>query len=88
MGGVGLILLKDYYMASNLTQLRTWFPQNTRWQELEEFQIPGNNLYNVLMTSRFNTLLTSALSPTIKISLQAWKTLLDMQVGNSSTISL
>lgn len=41
VGGVGHVLIKDYYVALILAQLRTWFPNSPRprWQEIEESQI-------------------------------------------------
>lgn len=81
VGGVGHILIKDYYVASILAQLRTWFPNSprTRWQEIEESQTPSNTLYDLLMSSILNTTYTTILSPSMKASLQAWKMLIEIQ---------
>lgn len=90
MGGVGHVLIKDYYVALILAQLRTWFPQSLqeRWQELEESQTSGNNLYDLLMTSKLIPIITTTLSPSMKASLQAWKVLITMQDVDPPTVSL
>lgn len=67
VGGVNHVLLKDYYTALILTQLKTWFPQShgMRWKKLERSQIIGNNLYDLLMSNRFNPHSITTLSLTI-----------------------
>lgn len=42
-GGMGLPIIKDYYTASLLAQLRTWFTPKSScpWYEIESLQVPG-----------------------------------------------
>lgn len=85
VGGVGNIVIKDYYLASILAQLRSWFPEspNPRWQELEENQIPNKNLYNYLMIQPTNVSYNQSLAPSMKASLQAWNILVKNHSSNS-----
>lgn len=89
-GGVGHVLLKDYRTASILSQAKSWFPQShdSRWLELEKSQVPGNNLYDLLLISNLRTHTNTTLSPMIVATLQAWRTFSSMQFPGAATKTL
>lgn len=76
-GGVGHTHIRDYYTASILAQLKSWFPSSipTLWALLERQQVPGGNLYNFLLSSPSFPCPPPLMGPTIHAPIAAWKSL-------------
>lgn len=84
------VVIRDYHLASVLTQLKAWSPQlhNTLWTHLESHQVLGNNLYYFLLTSRLLHSSDPKLSPTIRATTQAWSALLHGTLDDSARIAV
>lgn len=85
-----MVILKDYYTATLLAQLKAWFPMTklNRWTELESSQIPGHSLYHLLLTGQFNILQYKELSPRVLASLQDWHLLITSPFHHSTSSSM
>lgn len=88
-GEVGNVVIKDYHVAAVLEQLRTWFPKSPtmRWQELEEAQVPHEDLYDLLMLGILHSRPLDRASPTMVASLKAWDILLNLSQIHPPTSS-
>lgn len=82
------VQIKDYCLAAIPTQLKVWFPgaSQTLWSELKCYQIPGDNLYNYLLSSHFNTFKPVSILPTIQATLLAWQQLINTSFVTSQLI--
>lgn len=77
VGGMGYPDIRDYYLATILSQLQEWTQthQNTLWGNIENNATPGPNLACWLYSTSAQITNTHLYSPTIQASVKAWKIL-------------
>lgn len=74
---MGYTDVKDYYLATILSQLQEWTKthQTTLWGNIENNTIPGPNLKYWLFSTSASVTNIHLYSPTIQASIKAWKIL-------------
>lgn len=89
-GGIGHVILKDYHTAAILSQAKFWLSrgQPHRWVELEEAQILGKNLADILLTCITRPYPYSHMSPTMVATLTAWRSFLVSDFSSQITKSI
>lgn len=76
---MGVPVIKDYYRATLLDQLKTWFDPSPvkQWVLLEHNLVQNNNLRALLIAAATNKPLHLPDHPSISALLKAWIDLLD-----------
>lgn len=76
-GGMGHIDIKDYYLASIISQLKDWFQPTptTLWSAIENNETPGPNLTDWLFSTPVNNHSLLQYSPPIQATIKAWRIL-------------
>lgn len=74
LGGYGLPLLENYYLAAQLRIIYTYLasPELLNWMQIEEFSVGPKRIREIIWCNRASHLVSAELNPFLHLTLRLW----------------